>query len=123
MHTATGGPVQETHAHGLWGRVERSMLHTGVPEMGKRGRYSMLQAGDRQNPPGGPQGKDNYPKDGVSGSSQLSEAGKKDKGGIEDTVGGKEVLYRLIGGPGHAPDGILQVQRILGGKSERAQSK
>jgi hypothetical protein len=85
------------------------MLHTGVPEMGKRGWHGVLQAGERQNL-GDPQGKNNHPKDGVSGSSQFGEVGEKDKGSTEDTIGGNKVLYRLVSGPGHAQNGIWQVQ-------------
>jgi hypothetical protein len=102
--------------------VERSMLHTGVPKMGKRGWYGVLQTGDRQNP-GGPQGKNNNPKNGIGGSSQFGETSKKDEGGTEDTIGRNEVLHRLVSSPGYAQNRIWQVQLVRGSKSERGQSE
>jgi hypothetical protein len=61
MRAAHGGAVREAYADGLRGWVTGSLLHPGLPVVGKGGWYSLLLP-DHGEDTGSPEGEDNHPR-------------------------------------------------------------
>jgi hypothetical protein len=80
------GQFKRPLKRGLQRRVARSLLLSGVPEVGAGRQLGMLQVGDRKDA-GSPQSKNNYSKNGTRGRGQLGEAGQEGQGDTEDPSG------------------------------------